>query len=113
MMGMVEGVFDTLPIEDMPAGYTELRTNIKLLGMSIRERKEIIKQKMEVYSGIQNVSIDNINKNNQIRFELYREFLKMGFPYMKIETTKIESNKGTVEDLVAEYKRIFPQQATK
>ena len=108
MMGMVEGVFDTIPIEDMPAEYPRIRNKIKLLGMSIRDHKDMIRQKMMVYSGIQNISVENINKNNNIRFDLYKEFIRAGFPYIQIEEEK-QPQQGTIEDLVAEYKRIFPQ----
>ena len=111
MMGMVENVFDTVPIDEMPAGYPEIRTKIKLLGMSIKDYKEMVKQKAQVYSGLQNVSVENINKNNNIRFELYKEFLKAGFPYIIIEEDKTPQQ-GGIEDLISEYKRIFPQNNT-
>ena len=112
MMGMVENIFDTVPIEDMPAGYPEIRNKVKLLGMSIRDHKEMISKKMQVYSGIQNISVEHINANNHKRFELYKEFIKAGFPYIKIEEDEKAPQQGTLEDLVSEYKRIFPQNNT-
>jgi hypothetical protein len=111
-MGMVEGIFDTVPLEDMPAGYHELRVFAKLQGMGRLQQLDIIRQKIQTYAGIQNISVENINKNNSIRYDLYRDYLKAIYPYHRFEEEK-KKKEGTIEDMIEEYKKIFGESKNK
>ena len=91
----------------MPAGYAKIRTEIKLFGMSILDKRDMVSKKIQTYSGLQNISVENINKNNQLRFDTFDEYIELGYPHLH-EKKKPKKTTGTVDDLVEEFKRLFP-----
>jgi len=104
---MAKNVFDCLPIDDMPAGYLTIRTELKIKGLFILDRREIVSQKINSYSGIQNLSVENINKSNKLRFDTFDEYIELGYPHLYEPKAKQKEN-GSVDDLIEEFKRLFP-----
>jgi hypothetical protein len=110
IFGILDGVFDSVPLEDMPSGYMQLRNELKLAAMELRCQQDIISKKIITYGGLEYLSAENVNKTNKERVDLFKQYLKRSYP--TVEVDEIAKPSGTVEDLVAEYKRLFPQQSS-
>ena len=111
MIGTEKKIFDVPSLDDMPTGYRDLRTLLQLEAINISEKRLIIQNKLLLYSGIQNSSIENINSSNERRIEIYEEFVKYGLPY--IETEEEKKPKNDLQSLIDEYKRLFMPEETK
>jgi hypothetical protein len=88
LIGTEKKIFDVPSLDDMPTGYRDLRTLLQLEAINISEKRLIIQNKLLLYSGIQNSSIENINSSNERRIEIYEEFVKYGLPYIETEEEK-------------------------
>ena len=73
--------------------------------VELTEMEKIYQYKQQLFAGIQNVSVENINKTNNRRFEIYEEAIENRFPYLpKADKTTPTSE---LDELINEYKRIF------
>jgi hypothetical protein len=106
-MGHKEKLFDSNDKIDMPVGYPRIRQKMSILAMKVQENRDIMSSKLLLYSGVQNLSVDNVNTMNERRFDIYSDLLTLGYPHFEIEKPKKEEKKNDIQDLISEYKRIF------
>lgn len=94
----------------MPEGYVMLRTEIACLGVEHENRIDIFRNKMVVLGGMNYVSVENINKANSNRSELFSSYIEACYPYIQVSKDKKKADdSGSIESLINEYKRIFGQ----
>jgi hypothetical protein len=95
----------------MPAGYFDLRTELKIYAMELKNKRDCLDKKIATYSGFQQSSVENINKRNNERVEVFNQYIDLIYPDLKRKKEEVKKPSGTVEDLIEEYKRLFPQQS--
>jgi len=106
---MADNIFDKRDAENTPAGYARLRFEIQKFGIDIKYSRESFMCKMITISGMQNVSIDNINNMNQTRLDIFDEYIEASYPYIEHKTKDKKESKETYQDLMDEYYKYFGQ----
>lgn len=71
--------------------------------------KEVLSFKLLMYSGVQNISVENVNSSNDSRVDTYRTIIKHCFPYIDSEKHETKAKNDSTDDLVEKYKKMMDE----
>jgi len=90
---------------DFPVGYVKLVNEIKRKFISHKLIEDIENTKMNLYGGIQSVTVKHANEINKIREAQYDSTIKIKIPFMEEERQNKRKAGNSDEDLIKEYRR--------
>ena len=103
----MRGLIAKRPLEDMPSSYEKIQLEIACNGIEHENYINILTSKINVLGGMNFISVENINKANANRTENFNNFIETCYPYIKLNKPK-EKKTRSMDELIEEYKKIFP-----
>ncbi len=104
----MRGLTSKKPLEEMPSSYEKIQLEMACHGLEHENYINILSSKINVLGGMNFISVDNINKANANRTDNFNNFIETCYPYIKLNKPKQKKKQKTMEDLIDEYKKIFP-----
>lgn len=103
----MRGLTSKKPEEDMPLLYPSLQLEMACSGLDHENYMDILGKKIHVLGGMSFISAENINKSNANRTENFNSYIESCYPYIKLKKPEEKKTK-TTDQLIEEYKKMFP-----